>query len=196
MEQRQHRDDDVIGLHVEKAAGDVGVHVQLHVSQFGALRAPGRARGVDDDGGVGQRPRREHVPLRGNGEQPLERLRARGTLGVADRVDLGQPGSFGALAGVAEHALPGDEDLRPAVAQVECHLRRLEQRVQRHHHGAGLQDPEVGDQELRDVRQLQGYRVSRLDASRLQLASKPVRQLVQLTVGQLAAIVDNDRLIR
>ncbi|MGD0375099.1 MAG: hypothetical protein ABSB01_11030 [Streptosporangiaceae bacterium] len=121
---------------------------------------------------------------------------ARGILGVADRVDLAQPGGFGALGGIAEHALPGDQHLRPAVAQVEGHLRRLEQRVQRDHHGACLQDPEVGDQELRDVGQLQCHRVARRDPARLQPPGQPVGQPVELAVGQLSAIVENHRLIR
>ena len=112
MEQRQHGDDDVIGLHAEQAAGDVGVHVELHVGQLGALGAAGRARGVDNHRRVGQLPLGEPYPVR-HGEQLLERVRARGVRGVAHRVDLAQPGRLGALGRVAEHAFPGDQDLAP-----------------------------------------------------------------------------------
>src|SRR5262249_7953498 len=71
--------------------GDVRVHVQLHVSELGALGASGGARGVDDDRGVGLIPRSQPDPVPRSGEQPLER---RGTVrigGVTDSVDRAEP---------------------------------------------------------------------------------------------------------
>ena len=190
MEERQDRDDHVIGLHANQAPRDVGVHVQLDMGQLGPLGTAGRARGVDDDRGVGQHPRGEPGAVR-DGEQSLERMRARGVPGVAHGVDLAHPGRSGALGRIAEHALPGDQDLRPAIAEVERHLRRLEQHVQRHGHAAGLEDPEIGDQELRDVGQLQRHRVPRPQAGRLQAGRQPVRQSVQFPVGHLPACIDS-----
>jgi hypothetical protein len=53
-------------------------------------------------------------------------------------------------------------------------LGRPQQRVQRHHDQPGLEDAEVGEQELRQVRQLHGDLVAALEAepSRL-VASRP-----------------------
>ncbi len=118
-------------------------------------------------------------------------MRARRVPGVAHGVDLAHPGRCGALGRLAEHALPGDQDPRPAIAEGERHLRRLEQHVQRHGHAAGLEDPEIGDQELRDVGQLQRHRVPRPQAGRLQAGRQPVRQGVQFPVGHLPARIDS-----
>ena len=68
--------------------------------------------------------------------------------------------------------------------------------VERDRHAAGLEDAEVGDQELRDVGQLQGHHVAGPDPGRLQPGSQPVGQRVQLGVAELAARVHGDGPVR
>ena len=108
--------------------------------------------------------RRSHRPeLRHpDGQQALEADGAARITGVTDGVDLVEPGGFG------QAPLPSDQDAGPAVAEVQGHLGAPEQHVERHRDAARLKDPEVRDQELRDVGQLQRDGLAGLGACRRQ----------------------------
>ena len=117
-------------------------------------------------------------------------------LGLPDDVDVAHTGLGGGLGRLLEHAGPGDDGPRPAVAELELDFRRLEQHVHRHDHAAGLENPEIGDQELRDVRQLDRHRVARPQARFREAGGEPVGQRVKLRVRQLPPGVERDRLVR
>ena len=195
MEQRQHGDDDVVRLDVEQPPRDVGVHVQLDVGELGPLGLARGPRGVDDDGGVGGLPHHHRQRWRSAVEQLLERHRPGGTGRVPDREDRADPCDLGALGRLGQHAFPGDQDQRSAVLEVVGDLGGPEQDVERDHHGARLEDPEVGDQELRDVGQLQRDPLAGLDPGYGQAGRHPVRGLVELAVGQLASVEYRHRVV-
>ena len=129
-------------------------------------------------------------------EQPLERQCPRRAGRVPDGEDRADPGDLGTLGRLGQHAFPGDQDQCSAVLEVVSDLGGPEQDVQRHHRGTGLEDPEVGDQELRDVGQLQRDPVAGTDPGRGQVRREPIGGLVELAVGQLAPVEHRDRLVR
>ena len=133
--------------------------------------------------------------MRDDVQEPFERRDAIRAIRVADGVDLIEPGGFRTLEGLGEHPLPGDQDAGPAVAEMEGHFRRPEQDVQRYHDGTRLEDPEVGDEELRDVGQLQRDGVPGLHPGRRQGGREPVRRPVQLPVGKPATVVHRHRVV-
>jgi len=93
---------------------------------------------------------------------------------VPDREDRAVPGGLGIHDRLGQHAFPGDQDQRSAVLEMVGDLGRPEQNVQRHHHGARLENPETGDQELRNVGQLQRDPVAGFDPSCHQIGCHPV----------------------
>ena len=84
----------------------------------------------------------------------------------ARRLDLDQldAGVGGALARLGGEAVPGEQQLRAGVLQVEGDLAPLQQHVHRHDDAAGAQHAVVGDRELGDVGQHHADPVARLDA--------------------------------
>ena len=66
------------------------------------------------------------------------------------RLDLDQLGAGvgGPAAGLLGEAVPGEQQLRAGVLQVEGDLAPLQQHVHRHDHAAGAQHAVVGDREL------------------------------------------------
>ena len=108
------------------------------------------------------------------------------------------------LAGFHEHALgvrllgagvrgvgklmPGEEDLRPGVAEVEGHLALLEQAGHRHDDRAGAKHTVVADREIRDVGQHDPDSVPRLDALGAQETGRAGSGGVERGVGQLGVI--------
>ncbi len=130
-------------------------------------------------------------------QQGLERRgAARLARGLADDVERGHPGRLGRLGRLVGEAAVGDQCPCAGVLQLERDLRRLEQHVHRHHDAAGLEYAEVGDDELRDVRQLQTDPVARREAGRREAGRDPVGQLVELRIAELAVAQDHRRLAR
>jgi len=93
---------------------------------------------------------------------------------VPDREDRAVPGGLGIHDRLGQHAFPGDQDQRSAVLEMVGDLGRPEQNVQRHHHGARLENSEIGGQELRNVGQLQRDPVAGIDPSCHQIGCHPV----------------------
>ena len=104
-------------------------------------------------------------------------LRLRAPDGLADAVD--------AALGLADVERRGGRGLGHAVALED-----------RHHDGTRLEDPEVGDQELGDVGQLQAHEVTGANPGRLQPGGQPGRQRVQFRVAELAARVHHGGPVR
>ena len=126
---------------------DRAVDEEVRVGELGALRLARRARGVEDHRGVGgaasgAAPRSARAaassarvsapapPAHDHGHARRRRARARRLL--EERVR--------------------DQQARARVLQVVLHLGRREQHVERHHGAARVEDPEVGDRELGQVR--------------------------------------------
>ena len=83
-------------------------------------------------------------------------------------------------------ALEAEVGLRVGVAQVVGDLATLEQHVERDDGAAGLEDAEVDDREVRQVRAAQRDLVARLDPARHQQVGDHVGEGVDLRVGQPA----------
>jgi hypothetical protein len=196
VEQREHGDDDVVLADVEEAPWDVGVHVELEVHQLRAFGSPGRSRGVDDDGGVGRLASDERTPgCRWRGQQTRERQRL-GAGSIPDDEDVRHPRLGRPLRRVVEHTGPGDERSGVRVAKVEGDLWGFEQDIHRDRHGAGLQDSEVGDEELREIRQLQADSVPAPQPELLETRGQVVGYRVEVGVRHVPAVVDSDWLVR
>lgn len=75
------------------------------------------------------------------------------------------------------------------------HLRRGQQRVQRHHHQAGAHQAEVGEQELRDVRQLDRDLRSRSETEPQQVAGDQTGHLLDLRVADAGLTHDDAGLV-
>jgi len=106
-----------------------------------------------------------------------------GQVGLGDlddpRARLG--GALGRLAG---RRVPGEQHLRPRVAQVEGHFAALEQRVHRDHHRAGAERAEERDRERRHVRQHDRDPVPRRHPGRQQQRGGAGRVVTELGVAQ------------
>ena len=135
------------------------VEHQVEVRQLGALRLAGRARRVEDHRGVvGARGLGLDVAAH-DGHQRGQRHRARDPRRRAgiprhdDEVRAGADLVERRLAHRRHRQLrrPLETEVggAPRIAQVERDLGRLEQHVQRHDGGAGLEDAEVDDREVR-----------------------------------------------
>ena len=90
-------------------------------------------------------------------------------------------------------ALEAEVGLRVGVAQVVGDLAALEQHVQRHHGGAGLEDAEVDDREVRQVRAAERDLVAAADAAGGQQVGHLVGRAVDLGVGE-PGVAEDDRL--
>ena len=101
-------------------------------------------------------------------------------------------GELGALGALAEQRGGADERLRAGVLEDVLDLLGLEQRVHRHGDGPEGERAEVGEREVRGVRQQQRHLVARADA--LVPQDRGVLQGVppQLRVGQ-AELAEDDR---
>ena len=99
---------------------------------------------------------------------------------------------LGAGAGGVGEGVPGQEDLRPGVAEVKGDLALLQQAVHRHDGRAGAQRAVVADREVRDVGQHEPDAVARLDALGAQQRSRARGRDVERGVGQFA-LVELDR---
>jgi hypothetical protein len=81
-------------------------------------------------------------------------------------------------------ALEGEVCLRAGVPEVVGDLASLEQDVQWHHCSAGLEDAEVHDREVGEVRVTQRDLVAGRDAARGEKVRNLVRGAVDLCVGE------------
>ena len=186
MEQRQHRQGDVVGLEPEEVAAGGRGHEQLEVGELGALGPAGRAAGVQQHRGVVRAQRLDVAGVLGQ-VQVVEGLGALGPV-VGTRQGHGV-GAHAAhrlrrLRRFLAHRRERDEDLGVAVAEVVLDLGQPQERVERHHHQARLHDAEVGEHELGQVGQLHGHLVAGLEVEGEEAGGHPARQLVDLLVGQ------------
>ena len=177
--------------HDEDVRAARGVEHEIEVRQLGALRLAGRARRVEDHRGVvGARrlgravaARRRHQA--GQGHRPRDPRRRRGIPRHDDEVRAGADLVEGRLAHRRHRQLrrPLETEVggRLGVAQVERDLGRLEQDVQRHDGGAGLEDAEVDDREVGHVGARQHDAVAAADA----LGAQAGRDLPALTSSSL-----------
>ncbi len=197
VEQRQHGDADVALLEAEQLAADGAVHEQLEVCKLGALGLPGRAAGVEQHRGV--------VGAGGNDvrdvdrrTEVLEALRALRWLSGASVDDVRRHAGdrLGAAMGLSGERLEGDQHLRVGVLQLICHLVRCEQGVQRHHDQAGSHGAEVGEEELRDVRQLHRDLRPGVQTEAQQVSGNQPGHVLDLGVGQGPVTDDHAWLVR
>jgi hypothetical protein len=159
---------------------------EVEVGQLGALRLAGGAGGIEDHRGV---------VLVGVGEGRLG-LAVAEQLGEGLGLDLDQlrPGLGGSLPGLLGEAVPGEQQLRAGVLEVEGDLAPLQEHVHRHHDAAGAEDAVVADRELEHVRQHQPDSVAPPQALLAQQRGEPGAVVVELAVGQLErAEADGDR---
>ena len=163
VEERQHREvavrrGDAPGLdEPSRVSGEVAV------SQDGALRAPGRTRGVDDRRGR-RFVERDRRPVRRRGGRLGRHL-----LGGPDR--HGRP-SRGRVGGDEPDGLGVREHVAYFALPVE-HVDRHEQRPE-------LQAGEKQLQELEPVRQLHGQPVARAHAASRERVRRAIRQRLEL----------------
>src|SRR3954447_18160397 len=180
VEQRQRPEDHVVGRRVVERARDLGVAAQVVVRELGALGLAGRARRVEDDGGVvvgavgdvGQRVVLADELL----ELPRldeDALRAR---------------VVRALLGRLGEVVPREQDLRLGVGEGELHLTPLQQHVHRDDDAARAQHAVVGDREVRDVGQHHADAVAGLEALVAQERRDARAGLVEPRVGDLGVV--------
>ncbi len=96
----------------------------------------------------------------------------------------------------SEEHVQADVCLRPGIVELEAELALRQQRAHGHKSGAGLQEPEIGDGELRAVGQVQGDPVALVYAHVRECSRKPVRELVQFPVRQLHSSEDDGVALR
>ena len=172
VEQRQRAEDDVLlGGLGERLDVDLGVLLEVAVGELGALGRARGAAGVEDHGGVVGVDVRDVVVGLGGAEQLLELARL-------DRDQLGA-GLLGAGLGGLREVVPGEQDLRARVLEVERDLAALEQDVHRDDDAARAQDPVVDDREVRDVREHDPDAVAALEALLLEQVRDPRGPLVE-----------------
>ena len=88
-----------------------------------------------------------------------------------------------------------EEHARPTVAKHEANLVGGQHDVDRVHYGRGLQSAVVGDDPLPPVRRVQRHTVAGDDTTVDESRSDPVRQLVELCVGEAAGRRDQRDLV-
>ena len=110
------------------------------MGQFGALRRAGGPRRVQDHRGVVGIAVDDLAPGLDARQHLLE-------LAGLDHDALGA-GLLRAGVRVVGEALPGEQQLRPGIAEIEGDLAALEEHVHRHHNAAGAQHPVVADGEV------------------------------------------------
>ena len=171
------------------AGGDVGVAREVEVGELRSLRFAGGAGGVEDDSGV---------LFVGLGDLGV-RFKLAEHLGKRCRLDLDHLYAcvLGATARLLGEAVPGEQQLRAGVLEVEGDLAPLQQHVHRHHDATGAEDAVVGDRELEDVGQHHPDAVALLQALLVQQRRQAGAAVVEFGVGQLqGAEPDGDRLRR
>ncbi len=127
----------------------------------------------------------------------VERLRSVRQRAVAEADDVQRNANLcGGFGGVVDEELERHEQPRLRVAQVVADLGCLEQRVQRQHRHAGLEDSEVGDEELRHVRHVHRDHVTGHQAGGGEPARELARLRVQLGISRRRAHELRDRRIR
>ena len=166
------------------------VHRDVEVGDLGALGLPGGAAGVEDDGGVVGLARLDHLDRRGRRTRRVEAQGA-AVLGLHDR-QHGHAGQLRALGALAEQRRGADQRLRAGVGQDVLDLLGLEQRVHRHGDAAEGQHAEVGQREVRGVRQQQRDLVARADALLAEHRGVLLGVRPQLAVGE-AQVAEHDR---
>src|SRR5919106_800572 len=98
------------------------------------------------------------------------------------------PGLGGALLGRIGEVVPGEQQLRAAVPDVELDLARLEQHVHRHHDAAGPQDRVVDRGEVGDVGEHQPDPVARLEPLRPEQRREARARPVEHRVAELDVV--------
>ena len=185
VEQRKTAEDHVVRARLDDVdPRHLGVADEVAVGQLGALRVPGRARGVEDHRGVliaGVR----HREVGGGGGQQI---------GEADPVhhDGLRPGLLRAGPRLLGERVPGEQQPGPGVAQVVGDLPPLEQRVHRDDDAARPEHAVVHHRDLGDVGHHQADPVAGLEAALVQQPGHPGAGLVQRPVGQ-RRVVHPDR---
>ena len=139
-------EDDVLGRQLQQVVHhDLAVAQQVGVGELDALGLAGRARRVQDHGGVAVRHGLDRVERRGVTHQAPERARprARGRSAPTERA---------AGSDVLAGRRPGHQDPHARVLEVLPDHPLLEQRVHRDHDRTEAEDPVVERRELRHVR--------------------------------------------
>ena len=175
MEERQRDERDVLpGAAAERRLEHVvtrdGVGHHVAVRQLGPFGVARRAGRVENDGGV-------VAGRAAASETPPGRLhQRRRPASPADETSTMRRNPAPAAAAVAAHRADGrsgvpskpEDRLRLAVLQVIRDLARLEEHVERHDGGAGLEDAEVRDRKPRDVRARQRDVIAGADPHRVE----------------------------
>jgi hypothetical protein len=180
MEEGQSPEQDVVGAEREELGHHLDVADQVLVGELGALRGPGGPRGVEDHGGVLGLSVGDLLRRLGLGHQALELARR-------DEHELAV-GLVGARLGRLREVMPGEQDLRARVGEVEADLAALEQHVHRHDDGAETQDAVVARGEVRNVRKHDAHPIAGLDAPRAQQPGHARRRGIELRVGELSVV--------
>ncbi len=194
VEHREDRDPDVVIFEAEQLAGHGAVHVQLEMGELGAFGLAGGPAGVDDHRGVVGAGGLDLAGVVGE----VELVEVPGALGPGVVAGQGHhvrghvPGLPGARDRLRGETLEGDQQPGPGILQLVGDLGRFQQRVQRHHDQAGLEDGEVAEQELGQVRQLHGHPVAPAQPGPEQGAGYPPGNLVNLGIaeGQVADVAE------
>ena len=149
---------------------------RLRVGQLGALRLARGARGVEEHRDV----------LRGGAGQARGWFEDRQRCGEGSRLDLDQlcPGVGGSHSRLLGEAVPGEQELRARVLQVEGDLSPLQEHVHRHDDATGAQHAVVGDREVGDVGQHHPDPVPRRDPPLPQQRRQAGAAVVELRVAQ------------
>jgi len=193
--QRQRRQQGVAGMVAEVARDAARARDEVAVREHDALRAAGAARGVEDGGDVGVDQampgarRRVEQRLPANDLQRWRQVR----LGAGRRRRLGDDDM--AQAGDAlqnQRRQPlrrGDERAGAAVVQDVGHLRRLEQRIQRHEDGARGGAAETRDDGLEALFEVDRHPLAALHTERQQTGREGVDVGLEFGVAQRCGAV-------
>jgi hypothetical protein len=140
--QRQHRQQPVGGAELERASHRLDVAEDVGVREHDPLGLSGRAGGEDEHRQViGLAARRQRL---GRGKAS-SRLGERGQIGLLVEADQAQ-GRAPGLPGLLDHlALAAAHDAEPRLGRGQdlAHFLPLELGIERDHHRAGLEDPQV-----------------------------------------------------
>ncbi len=183
VEEREHAEGHGPVAVDEEVLGHVpGIPVEIGVGQLGALGPAGGAGGVEDDGSVVRTSIGDLADRLSARDQRLEGLafgrRAGGDQEPALRSGLARgPGPLG--QGVA-----GDQRDAVRVVEVIGELVRRAEHVERHHGTAGVVTPEVGDRELRHVREQHGDVIAAPDARGVKRGGEPAGPVVDLPIAE------------
>ena len=152
--------------------------------ELGALGRPGRAGRVEDHGGVRVVGVHHFGPGFGCAHGVLE-------LPGRDDQTLGA-GVIGAGLGVLGKAVPGEQQLRAGILEIERDLAALEKDVHRDDDRAGAQHSVITHGEIRDVRQHDPHAIAAGDAVLGEQTGDVRAGAVECGVGELG-VVELDR---